>query len=247
MYNAAWPKFWWQLYDYYLNPNGAFYGAKKACEPLHIQYNYATNGIDIINNTQKEFKALQAVISVFDFSLQKKYTRTISTVNLAPDRTENIDMLPSIADLSKAYFVDLKLYDKEQKLVSSNFYCLSSKAEVLDTAKTNWYVTPNKEYGDYSELNQLQSVKLKVNEKLKKEGQKQLVTVELSNPTDKLAFMINLSVKNSTTGDNVLPIFWDDNYISLLPGEKRTINGYYFTKDLEGSHPQVVVTGWNVK
>ncbi|MDP4174054.1 MAG: glycoside hydrolase family 2 TIM barrel-domain containing protein [Bacteroidota bacterium] len=247
MYNAAWPKFWWQLYDYYLNPNGAFYGAKKACEPLHIQYNYATNGIDLINNTQKEFKALQAVISVFDFNLQKKYTRTISTVNLAPDRTENIDILPSITDLSKAYFVDLKLYDKEQKLVSSNFYCLSSKAEVLDTAKTNWYVTPNKEYGDFSELNQLQSVKLRVNEKLKKEGQKQLVTVELANPTDKLAFMINISVKNSTTGENVLPIFWNDNYISLLPGEKRTINGYYFTKDLEASHPQIVVTGWNVK
>ncbi|MGE5409751.1 MAG: hypothetical protein ACM3MI_02235, partial [Clostridiales bacterium] len=49
------------------------------------------------------------------------------------------------------------------------------------------------------------------------------------------------------TGENVLPIFWDDNYISLLPGEKRTVNGYYFTKDLEGSHPQIVVTGWNVK
>ena len=48
MYNSAWPKFWWQLYDYYLMPNAAFYGAKKACEPLHIQYNPLTKELNLL-------------------------------------------------------------------------------------------------------------------------------------------------------------------------------------------------------
>ncbi len=51
MYNSAWPKLWWQLYDYYLMPNGAFYGARKACEPLHLIYNYGTREVVAVNNT----------------------------------------------------------------------------------------------------------------------------------------------------------------------------------------------------
>ncbi|MGE5681634.1 MAG: glycoside hydrolase family 2 TIM barrel-domain containing protein, partial [Bacillota bacterium] len=246
MYNSAWPKFWWQLYDYYLMPNGAFYGARKACEPLHIQYNYGTNGVDLVNNTAKDYKDLRAVIRIFDSKMKERYSKELS-LKAKADKKENLELLPAPGDYGTTYFLDLRLYDKDKKTVSNNFYCLSSKSDILDSAKTNWYVTPAREYGDFTELNRLQDVKLTVKHHFKKAGEKEFVTVELNNPTDKLAFLVDLSLLNKKNGESILPIFWDDNYFSLLPGEKRTVSGYYYTKNAEGVSPELKISGWNIK
>ncbi len=244
MLNAAWPKLWWQLYDYYLLPGGAFYGTKKACEPVHILYNYGDSGIVAVNNTLKHQNNLMAKVQILNFNLIKKYSKNIY-VNLSPDKSVEILKLPLINDLNETYFVDLKLFSGK-KIVSSNFYCLSTKPDVLDTTKTTWYVTPTKEYADLTELNKLKKVHLTVNSKFISLKGKNEVETELFNNTDKLAFQIVLSITKGKNGESVLPIFWDDNYFSLLPGEKRIIKGYFYKEDLKGKQPTIKVTGWNI-
>ena len=244
MLNAAWPKLWWQLYDYYLQPGGAFYGTKKACEPIHIIYDYDNMGIVVINNTLKALNNLTANIQIFNFDLTKKYSFN-TPVKLMADQSIEILKLPYIKDLSKTYFVDLKLKE-DKRTLSSNFYCLSSKPDILDTAKTNWFITPAKEYADLTELNNLPKVHLTVTEKFKSEKDKDFIEAEISNYTNKLAFQIVLSVKKGKNGDSVLPIFWEDNYFSLLPGEKRIIKGYFYKNDLSGKEPKLNVSGWNI-
>ena len=244
MLNAAWPKLWWQLYDYYLQPGGAFYGTKKACEPIHILYDYGDSGIVVINNTPNTLNNLTAYIQILNFDLTRKYSSN-TPVKLMPDQAIKILGLPYIKDLSKTYFVDLILNDGK-KILSSNFYCLSSKPDLLDTAKTNWFITPTKDYADLTELNNLPKVHLTVTEKFKTEGARDLVEAEINNNTDKLAFQIVLSVKKGTHGESVLPIFLEDNYFSLLPGEKRIIKGYFYKNDLDGKVPKLIVSGWNI-
>ncbi len=245
MYNSAWPKLWWQLYDFYLMPTGAFYGARKAGEPLHIQYNYETNGIDVINNTLKDYKNLKAKIKILNFDLSKQFSKSI-TLDLLPNIAKQILKLPNISNLSKTYFVDLKLYE-ENKLVSDNFYCLSTVKDDLDTAKTNGFVTPEKKFADLTELNNLAKVKLDVKNKFESKDEKEFFNIDLKNPSSKLAFQIEIMIDKGKEGNPVLPVFLEDNYFSLLPGESRIIHGFVYKKDLEGKKPTIKISGWNVE
>ena len=246
MYNSAWPKLWWQLYDYYLMPNGAFYGARKACEPVHILYNYGTREIVLVNNSLSGVDDLRASIKVSNFDLTDKFSKELS-VSLAPVESQRIFTLPDLLGLSQTYFVDLRLYDKSGAPVSNNFYGLSTKPDILDEAKTDWFVTPAKDYADLAELNALPPVRLKANHRFTKEGGKGVVMVELENPTPHLAFMVELSLLKDKSGESVLPIFWEDNYLSLWPGEKRTLRGTFSVEDLGGEKAVLKISGWNVR
>lgn len=245
MLNAAWPKLWWQLYDHYLMPNAAFYGIKKAREPIHIAYDYAEHAIVAVNNTLDTCGSVTATVRILNFDLTEKYATTV-LVALAPDETKRILRLPVPADLSNTYFLDLKLV-RDGKTTATNFYCLSSTADVLDTAKATWYMTPAKRSADLSALNTLQKVRLDVRHAFTTADDRERITVELANTTKMLALQIELSVTKGNNGGSILPIFWDDNYFSMLPGEKRTVRGYFSKVDAAGKQPVLHVSGWNVK
>ena len=247
MHNSAWPKLWWQLYDYYLMPNGAFYGARKACAALHIIYNYGTHEVLAANNTLKPENGLKASIRVYDIRLKEKYAKDIPVVGLAADEVKALDILPEVPELDAARFIDLRLKTKDNVLVSSNFYVLSPKAEIMDEANSNWYVTPVKQFADLTALQELPKVQVKEKHSIKKDGMGQVITVELENPSPNLAFQVELIVYKDGTEEAVLPIFWDDNYITLLPGENRKVQGFFALDDLGGAEPELRLRGWNIK
>lgn len=168
-------------------------------------------------------------------------------VSLLPNEAKSIFRLPEPGGVSTTYFLDLKLYDANGSPKSLNFYCLSTKPDVLDWAKTLWYMTPLKGFADFTSLNRLPEVELNVRHLFSAEGQATKVEVELKNSTSHLAFQIELMVLKYKKLESVLPIFWEDNYVSLLPGEKRIIRGWFATEDLGGENPVLKVSGWNVK
>lgn len=246
MYNASWPKLWWQLYDYYLMPTGAFYGARIANEPLHISYNYGDNSVEIMNNTAEKASELSAEVSVFDFNMKSVLHQTMPFNSLTAQTTEKIFTLPSDLNISKTWFLDLRLYNKQHQRISTNFYVLSKTKDVPDIPKSNWYVTPESQYADYTMLQQLPLVKLEKNVNVFRKGESTYVQVKLKNPTPNIAFMIFLDLKKGNK-ESVVPIFWDDNYVTLLPNEERTISGYCHTSDLHGENAKVKVSGWNIE
>lgn len=245
MLNASWPKLWWQLYDHYLMPNGAFYGAKKALAPVQLIYNYDDSGIIAVNNTNKATGTMVAKVRVIDFSIRERFAQEVS-LSLAPDGIKKLFTVPRLQSLSRTYFLDLRLYDASGNMLSNNFYTLSTKEDVLDYANSTWFVTPMKQFADLTDLNGLGSVALINKSSFRITGDKHEVTVELTNSTNELAFQIELAVLKRRLGESILPIFWEDNYFSLLPGETRIIKGYFFTEDLQGEEPEVKISGWNV-
>jgi exo-1,4-beta-D-glucosaminidase len=70
--------------------------------------------------------------------------------------------------------------------------------------------------------------------------------VTLRNTSSSIAFFIRLQVVGRT-GDEALPVIWDDNYISLLPGETRVVSATYRVADLHGGPPRLLMSGWNVR
>ena len=246
MYNAAWPKFWWQFYDYYLMPTAAFYGARKACEPIHILYDYKTNSVTAVNNSMDPTGELKAEVKVFNFNLSPKLSFN-KTVSLKPDEILNITTLDTLKNLDTTYFINLKLTNEKNEVISSNFYCLSTKQETLDYSKNTWFVTPVKQYADLTELNNLSNIDLNAKASSNKEENKIKIKVEVENSSNTLALQVELNLFNSEDNEAVVPIFWDDNYFTLLPGEKRIISCYYYDGDIKNvQNSYVKIKGWNI-
>jgi exo-1,4-beta-D-glucosaminidase len=93
----------------------------------------------------------------------------------------------------------------------------------------------------------LPKVKLKVSDSSTKNGEEEITRVMLENPSQNLAFFVRLKVDKGVKGDEILPVVWQDNYISLLPGEKREVTATYRASELGTAKPTVEVTGWNVE
>lgn len=231
MYNSAWPKMYWQLYDYYFNPNGAFYGAKSACEPLHIQYCYNDNSIRIVNSFYHDFKGLIAKVSIYDFNM-KVVSSAMMDAKVDADGSEKISTLDIPKDITKVFFLKLELDDSSGKQVSSNFYWLSSNGD---------------EKADFADLSKLPAANINATTSaIQQEGNKCKLTVTIENPGTGLAFAVNPKILKLTSKEPVLPVFWEDNYISLLPKEKRVLHVEYDLKNLDGEKPLLKVDGWNV-
>jgi exo-1,4-beta-D-glucosaminidase len=245
MMNNAWPSMIWHLYDYYLRPGGGYYGTKKACEPLHIQYSYDDRSIVVVNGFYQEFRGLKASAKIFNLDMTEKSSQQ-TNVNIGSDGTVRVLTLPEPSDLSPVYFVKLKLEDNAGKSVSENFYWLSTQGDTLDKPKSgsDWYYTPTKQYADFKALSSLPPVKLNVVAKSGRSGDEYATHVTVENPTRSLAFFVHLKVNDDRTGEEILPVIWEDNYFSLLPGEKRDITATYTLPKY--SKPVVELDGWNV-
>jgi exo-1,4-beta-D-glucosaminidase len=244
MYNSPWPKLIWQFWDYNLLPNAAFYGARSGARPINIAYNYGDNAVYASNLNPHTAKNLNAVIQIYDFNGSVIFEKK-DKISVNGNASLKIIDLPNNKDYSKVYFLKLKLTDGNGKAIADNFYWLSTKKDVFDFKKSDWINTPLVEYADLTDLDKLPKVKIEVENTIKKENEEYEVTVNLHNPSDKIAFLIELSIVGDTSGKSIVPVLWDDNYISLVPKESRVIKVTFPASALKGEKPVFKYKGWN--
>jgi exo-1,4-beta-D-glucosaminidase len=262
MLNNAWPSMIWHMYDWYLRPAGSYFGVKKACEPLHVQYSYDDRSIVIVNSYYQPFANLKIRANVYNLDMTEKFSKDVE-LNVGPDSSTRVFTLPTIDGLSTTYFVSLTL-TSEGQVKSRNFYWLSTREETIDWSKqeedptgeydiSTW--SPTKTFADYIALNTLPRLDLDVTAQNKNDGQEGSTTVTVHNPTSTLALAVHLKVNKSSSGrvsregeaDNeILPVLWQDNYFALLPGETRQVTATYRIGDKNKATPSVEIDGWNV-
>jgi exo-1,4-beta-D-glucosaminidase len=245
MLNNAWPSMIWHLYDYYLRPGGGYFGAKRALEALHPVYGYDDHSVWVVSSQYMDANGLKLTTKIYNLDMSEKFTQE-NAVDAGADSTAKIFTLPDVPGLSPTYFLSLRLEDSAGKSVGSNLYWLSTKAETIDWAKANWYTTPTASFADFTALSQLPKVKIKVGDRSEKNGEEELTHVYLENPSQSLAFFVRLKVVKEPKGDEILPVVWEDNYISLMPGEKREVTAMYRASELGTTKPAVEISGWNV-
>jgi len=236
----------WHLYDYYLRPGGGYFGAKKALQALDPVYGYDDHAVWLVSSQYVDAKGLKLTARVFNLDGTQKFAKEVGA-DAAADSTVRLFEIPKIEGLSAAYFLDLRVTDSGGKLVGSNFYWLSAKPETLDWAKSNWYTTPTASYADYTSLASMPKVKLNVSSHCESDGKVAWTRVTLENPSKAVAFFVRLKLDKGKGGEEILPVVWRDNYISLLPGEKREITATYRSSGLGAATPEVEVSGWNVE
>jgi len=246
MLNNAWPSLIWHLYDYYLVPGGGYFGTKKAQEIIHVQYSYDDNSVAVINGTYEPIKAVKVSAKLLNIEGKEAATKD-TTLDLAPDSATKALDLPKPDGLSTTYFLKLQLHDSSGKLVSDNFYWLSTKPDTMDWgSRKDTVYTPQKDFGDLTGLNSLPQVTLEVKAEHHYKAGRGVIQLSMKNPNSSIAFQIHLRMTKGKDGDDLVPIFWDDNYFSLIPGEEKTLYGTFDSSDLEAKEPVLELEGFNI-
>ncbi|WP_445281351.1 glycosyl hydrolase 2 galactose-binding domain-containing protein [Streptomyces sp. DSM 118148] len=248
MFNSGWTSLHWQLTDRYLDQNGAYFGAKKANEPLHVQYSYDDRSVVVVNGRHGPAGRLTARATLFDPDGTQRYDRSAGDVSVDGDgaRRTAFTLPASVSGLPRTYLLRLTLTDGGGREVSRNVYWLSTAPDTLDWAHSDWYHTPTTRYADLKGLASMGRTPVEATAATTTSGGTSTTTVTLRHPgsgrTPSLFTDVHLV---DDRGRPVLPVRWSDNEVGLWPGESVTLTAVYRTADLHGSAPRVRVSGWN--
>ena len=223
MSHSCWPSMVWCTYDYYFEPTAAYFGVKKACEPLHIQYNPVSKQVEIVNSAKGAQKQLSAKLQVLNM-WGKVLSEDSKTIDVPEDET--IEVLPVQIPNEKVYYIRLMLQDGE-KVVSENFYVEGAETDNLLALQALPKATIKADVSAFKRM-----------------GDEWVGKVTISNASETPALMIRLNLKGED-GEQILPVIYSDNYLNLMPGENRTINISYRHEDSRGVKPKVEVTSLN--
>ena len=249
MLNNPWPSTYWHLYDYFLYPAGGYFGTKKACEPLHVQYSYDDRSVVVVSSLRKPVSGLTVSARALTLKLEELYARE-AKVEVESDGTSRALVIPPFPTEQEAavYFVKLSLRDAAGKEISSNFYWLPARFSTLAWDKTpDTAFTPIATFEDLTALNSLPGVKLQAAATSESSEGGDVVRVSIRNPGKDLAFMVHVGIRAARSEDEILPVLWDDNYVSLLPGESRELSARYPGSGAVASGASLRVDGWNVQ
>jgi len=217
-----------QMYDYYLDPNGGLYGLNHANSSLHVMYNTVDGMLLVVNHTFNPLHDIVLQAKAYDFA-GKDSLIFQWFVEIVPTSVQKIESVKRKLDKlfpARGGFLSLRLLDTSHKILDENLYWLPDSK------------------GNYSGLQQMPKAKLVVTARKVSDGR---IEVKLSIPaSEPLAFFNRISLVNFETKKRILPVFYSDNYVSVLPGEEKTVFINYTQKDFI-DNAEVSVRGWNVE
>jgi hypothetical protein len=225
--NAAWPSVVQQVFDWRLRCNGGYYGMRSACRPLHVQHSADDHTIQVVSTLAEPRPGLKVRATLVDTAGHAREAREYA-VNAAADATTRVGPLPEMIRDGRLHFLALDLLDAEGRQ--------------LDRVVT-WVQADCR----FHELTQLPPVQIdaRVSERSEKGGET-LYKVSVHNASSVPAVQVWLEVIGGDQGDEVLPAFWSDNALTLLPGERRELTVQFRTALLAAAAPHLMVEGWNV-
>jgi hypothetical protein len=226
MSHPAWPSNHWQIYTADYDTHASYYGVKKAVEPVHAQMNLPDLGLTVVNSTLEPRSGLKLTTQVLSLDNRVLVSRE-DAVDAAANNIFNLPAL-NIADFVNRegmVLVTLRLRDASGALISDNTY---------------WQ---GKDDAGHQKLNGLAAQKLKMKGTSRLDGDERVITIHLSNDGKQAALATKLTLVDGK-GSRILPALYSDNYVTVLPGEPRTVEIRYPAK--AGSVAAVNVRGWNV-
>ncbi|KAM3511900.1 hypothetical protein MY11210_004441 [Beauveria gryllotalpidicola] len=253
MLNNAWPSLHWNQFDHYMRPAGSYYGTKTGSRAEHVAFDYVSRGIWLINRSLDRHGARTVEVDVVDMNGRTVSRQTLA-VSTEPNTSRKIGTVEGLDRIEDVVFLRLRLYrdnnnsNNNKVVVSRNVYWLGhGVVDVLDWKNSTWYHTPVTKYVDYTSLRKLQaaSVEVKVGSGTCRSSTTEGVRgrrVTLENRSSVPAFFVSLNLVDAA-GEDVLPVLWSDNYVTLWPNETLKLTVGQWDDRAEA----VEVKGFNVK
>jgi exo-1,4-beta-D-glucosaminidase len=226
MLNNHWPSFFGNLFDYYLRPGGAYYGAKKGLRPLSVVFDsYATGDhsaakVTVVNQTPYGQANLRVRVRVYDLQGKVRDDRVADNLSVTTGGAVEAMTLPREARDSAVYFVRCELIDSTGNVVAENVYWQSQQRDdVGDPRNDSPFELRQASWADMTALNFMTRVPLDISAHRTSAQGENRVVVRLHNATKQIAFFERAEVMSTPDGDEILPIEYDDNYVTVFPGE----------------------------
>lgn len=224
MSHPCWPSMVWQTYDYYFEPTAAFFGMKKACETLHVQYNPLSNSVELVNRSAGEQKSIVVVAEIYNLKGRRLWRKT-KTCSSLDDSTIQCFGVESPGDKEPVWI--LRLYaQKGDAVVSENIY----------------HQYPEK--GSLHAITELPEAELQVDQSISDEGTRQNAVLLLRNTSRVPAVFVRIVLKGDD-GEQILPVDYSDNYLTIMPGEKREVAVSWKKADSRGKTPVFTFSSLN--
>ena len=250
MLNSQWPSFFGHLFDSYLKPGGSYYGAMKGLRPLSVVFDsYATGDhreahFTVVNQTPVEQRDLTARIRLYDLDGRVRENRSIASITVTPGDVRHILTLAKPQGITPVYFVRCELFDSHGKQVAENVYWQSTKDDDLgDPKNENAFDLKQVGWADMTALNTMPKVQPELTVRDTHANGEHRVTIRIQNPTEHVAFFERGAITSSKGGDEILPIEYDDNYVTVFPHETGEVHGT--VRDKDGNPAWVKVSGYN--
>ncbi|WP_370464442.1 glycoside hydrolase [Mycolicibacterium sp. 018/SC-01/001] len=245
MLNNHWPSFFGHLFDYYLRPGGAYFGAKVGLRPLSATFDaYATGdhsraALTVVNQTPVDHRDLRVRVRVYDLQGRVRDDRTSPPVAVASGGAAPALWLPRVAPDSPVFFVRVELLDAAGHLVTDSTYWQSQRRDDVGTPSNDQaFELRQDRWADMTALNTMPRGRLDVTAQRGADG----VTVRLHNPGRGVAFFARAELTTGPDADEILPITYSDNYVTVYGGETVQIRA----EPLSGAQGNWVrVSGYN--
>lgn len=226
MSQAAWPSMICQLYDHYFEYTASYFAAKKAASNIHVFWDNLKNDILVSNNTISDIRNAKVIASIYNANGEKLWEKT-SITDMTAGSAKSCFKLEKKPNKSVIY---LKLVlEVNGNIVADNFYWLEN------------------EKGNCLDLNDLPLTTVSAQVKRKSVNGYYTAEITLLNESSAISLLNKIKVKDKNTGESILPVFFDDDYVSLLPNEQKTICLKIKEKILDSKDPEIHLEGWNTK
>ena len=227
MSQPSWPSMICQTYDWYFEPTAAFFAFRTACEQVHVLWRPDTEAVQVVNNTARSYEGMSADVKIVDVDGKLLHQARYPVV-LHPDDMVEVTRLDFSGIDSPVCFIDLELTDAAGNVASRNFY---------------WR---GREYMDYNAMNSMKEAVPSVTVGKKVSDGRIVLDCTVSNETDSPMVNLRLLVLDARTGERVLPVDYEDNYISLIPGRERKIKVSFDSSSCKSGRYELYIEGWNV-
>jgi exo-1,4-beta-D-glucosaminidase len=253
MMNNPWPSFFGHLFDDYFKQGGGYFGAKKGLRPVNVVWDYYATGdrtkarLYVINQTSEAHDNLKVAVEFFNLEGTQQYFTEISGFSIAANTSREAMMVPRVPNLAPTHLVRAVLMTATDKVLAESVYWESTTDDDLGDAKNDEQFKTNlSRWADMSALNTMPQSDLDVSAQVSdSKGEKQMI-ITMANPANRVAFFVRAEVTQGADGNEILPITYDDNYITVFPHETRTIVARFNEASVERSAPALRVEGYNV-
>lgn len=252
MLDNHWPSFFGNIFDYFLRPGGAYYGAKKGLRPVSAVFDsYATGDhgqarVTLVNQTPNDAGNLRARVRVYDLQGKLRDDQTSGSLTVPSGGATLALTLPREARDSRVFFVRTEVLDSAGTAIANNVYWQSQRNDDVGDPDGDFAFELHQDsWADMTPLNYLPQVPLAVTAHRSTTGEgRDAVTIRLRNTTKQIAFFERAEVTPDEDGDEILPIEYDDNYVTVFPGETVELRASLF-RGSAASANWVRVTGYN--
>ena len=257
MMNNPWPSFFGHLFDDYFKQGGGYFGAKKGLRPLNVVWDYYATGdrsqakVYVVNQTSEMRDNLKVAIEFFNLDGTRKYFTEIGGFSIPPNTSREAMTVPRVPNLASTHLVRAALKTAAGKVLAESVYWESNTDDDLGAPKNDeQFKTDLAKWADMSALNTMPGSDLDVSAQISDSNGEKQVTITLTNPANQVAFFVRAEVTQGADGNEILPITYDDNYITVFPHEVRTIVAKFAAgpggSAPGGPGPALRVEGYNV-